>query len=123
MAAIASTNGRDTDCNKLVFYQIQERAAPVTILDQSPTMRPDADDEGQEESAANQENQEGALHEMSASVKHVLDCGEATADANPVHSIVWEDVEPMEGQAHSQLVTGDRSRIQIWDLEQMQVGS
>ena len=54
VAATTSTNGRDTDCNKLVFYQIQERAAPfTTILDQSPTMRADGDVDGQEDSAAN----------------------------------------------------------------------
>ena len=57
--------------------------------------------EQDEASAANQENQEGALHEMSASVKHVLDCGEASTGNSPIHSIVWEDVEPMEGQSHS----------------------
>lgn len=49
IAAVASTNGRDTDCNKLVFYQIQERAAPVTILDSSPTMREDGDEEGKDQ--------------------------------------------------------------------------
>ena len=48
---------------------------------------------------------------MSASVKHVFDCGQADALANPIHSIVWEDVEPMEGQEHSQLITADRTHI------------
>ena len=31
---------------------------------------------------------------------------------------MWEDLEAMEGQEHSQLITGDRTRVQIWDLNQ-----
>ena len=47
VAATTSTNGRDTDCNKLVFYQIQIALAPfTTILDSR------ADGDGQEDSSA-----------------------------------------------------------------------
>mmetsp|Transcript_7579 Transcript_7579/g.10752 ORF Transcript_7579/g.10752 Transcript_7579/m.10752 type:complete len:84 (+) Transcript_7579:519-770(+) len=50
---------------------------------------------------------------MSISVKHTLDCGESSS---AIHSIVWEDLEAMEGQEHSVLITADRSCVQIWDL-------
>jgi len=53
---------------------------------------------------------------MSVSVKHVLDCGPSSNNGQGIHSIVWEDLEPMEGQEHSQLITADKSRVQIWDL-------
>ena len=51
-------------------------------------------------------------------VKDELDCG-PNDDNSAIHSIVWEDLEPMEGQDHSQLITADKSRLQIWDLNGM----
>ena len=50
VAATTSTNGRETDCNKLVFYQIQIALAPfTTILDS----RADGDADQEDGSAAN----------------------------------------------------------------------
>jgi len=57
---------------------------------------------------------------MSISVKIVLECGQPeSGPTSAIHSIVWEDLEPMEGQEHSQLITADKSRVQLWDLNQM----
>jgi len=53
---------------------------------------------------------------MSVSVKHTL-----TTDGGPIHSMVWEDCEAMEGQDHSVLVTANRARASMWDLEQLTV--
>ena len=60
---------------------------------------------------------------MSVSVKHVLDCGPSGNNGQGIHSIVWEDLEPMEGQEHSQLITADKSRVQIWDLNSQAVST
>ena len=50
---------------------------------------------------------------MSTTVKTELDCGLPVdgSSASAIHSIVWEDLEPMEGQEHSQLITADKGRI------------
>ena len=55
---------------------------------------------------------------MSVKVTAELDCGADSADS-PIHSIVWEDLEPMEGQEHSQLISANKSKIQLWDLNSM----
>lgn len=55
---------------------------------------------------------------MSVSLKHTINCGNSTS---ALHSIVWEDLEAMEGQEHSVLITADRSHVQLWDLNALQV--
>ena len=60
---------------------------------------------------------------MTVKVTAELNCsGDDTQQLHSaIHSIVWEDLEPMEGQEHSKLVTADKSRMQVWDLDRMQV--
>ena len=70
--------------------------------------------------AANADNPESAatIQEMSVKVTAELDCGADSAES-PIHSIVWEDLEPMEGQEHSQLISANKSKVQLWDLNSM----
>ena len=37
--------------------------------------------------------------------------------SNPVHSIVWEDCDVMEGSKSNVLVTADSQTIKVWDIE------
>ena len=55
---------------------------------------------------------------MSVKVTAELDCGADSAES-PIHSIVWEDLEAMEGQEHSQLISANKSKVQLWDINSM----
>ena len=120
LVAAASSTATETNGNKLIFYQIKERAAE-TLLDVSPTRIPQEAEEGKEDgNAEGADPEKDTIQEMSSSVKTVLECGQPeSGPTSAIHSIVWEDLEPMEGQEHSQLITADRSRVQLWDLNQM----
>lgn len=120
LVAAAASTATETNGNKLIFYQIKERAAE-TLLDVSPTRVPQEPEEGKEDGNADDADpQKDTIQEMSISVKTVLECGQPeSGPTSAIHSIVWEDLEPMEGQEHSQLITADKSRVQLWDLNQM----
>ena len=81
---------------------------PLLNEDDEESKEPEADDVG------------GKIQEMSITVKHTLNCPEGSS-SGPIHSVVWEDCEAMEGQEHSVLATGNRSGVTLWDLEQLSV--
>ena len=97
MASMTAATGTASLNNQIVFYQIKEREVGA-----DENADPQVDDAQENEAAAADEAQESQqdtakVHEISVSAQSMLDCGPSPVGHSPIHSIVWEDLEAMEG--------------------------
>ena len=76
-----------------MFYQIKERE--VGGDENEITNALNAENENDEPEEGTQDA--AKVHEISVGAQFSFDCGQNPSGVSPVHSIVWEDLEPMEG--------------------------
>ena len=58
------------------------------------------------------------MEELQSEVVQVFKMDKTRGVSTLIHSVVWEDHEPMAGGSPAQLVLGDNERVKIFDFEQ-----
>jgi hypothetical protein len=53
---------------------------------------------------------------MNSESDTLIELAQFCGHENPVHSIVWEDNEVLEGHTSNVLVTADSDLIKVWDI-------